>query len=196
MATLVARARRRRRVRAATLMTLACAFLAVSGIGAIAVVDWNGHDAAVNVAAPGDTQPRNEELNTNDLVEQLTAAGAQVAPDGTTPGYPLAPTAQLLCVNDTQVRVYEYDGIASRSAVSDTISADGSRVGNTASPGSFTIVEWMGPPHFYAAGQIIVLVLQDDTPLLQTLTHILGPTISPQAAQFAGARAPCGPPPP
>jgi hypothetical protein len=65
--------------------------------------------------------------------------------------------------------------------VSDTISPDGSQVGSSH---TFS-VHWVGPPHFFADGRIIVLVLTDDTRLLAWLPGVLGPTLSP--------RAPAGP---
>ncbi len=192
MTTLVRLARRHRRTRIALRTTIACGLVAVIGIGAFAISTTNRNPGVKVVAVPqGGTQPGNGDFTAADLVERLTAAGEHVTSDGTAPGSPLAPTAQLLCVNNTQVRVYEYDSHASRAAVSDTISTDGSHVGNTASPNSTTIVEWIGPPHFFTNGRIVVLVLQDDTPLLQTLTQILGPTISPQASPNSRVTTPC-----
>ena len=54
-----------------------------------------------------------------------------------------------------------------------------------------TIVEWIGPPHFFARGRSIALVLHDNEPLLDALTNIMGPTISPDVAPAPSASAPC-----
>ncbi len=115
----------------------------------------------------------------SNLVADLVRAGMKVTATGTASGSPLRTEARLLCVNGTEVRVYEYADRASRLAVSGTISRDGSSIGN--GHGSLTIAEWIGPPHFYARGRIIVLVLQNNPPLLHALTRILGPTVSPDA---------------
>lgn len=185
MATVTSLAKRRRRRRMAFRATV-LAFVAVIGIAALAVVSAPDRGSRVEVVGPrrGGTHP-SAEFTAADLEHELTRAGARVSSDGTAPADPLAPTAQLLCVNGTQVRVHEYADRASRGAVSDTISPYGSPVVET-------YVSWIGTPHFFARGRIIVLVLQDDTAILQDLTAIMGPTISPQAKpMFRGIVPPC-----
>ena len=85
--------------------------------------------------------------------------------------------------------MYEYVDEAARREVSDGISADGSTIGRG---NSRAIVDWIGPPHFYARGRILALVLQDATPLLQTLSEIMGPTISPEAYRAPHVKSACG----
>ncbi len=117
--------------------------------------------------------------NVSNLVNDLAAAGMKASVTGAAPGNPLDTEAHLLCVNGTEVRVYEYPDRDSRVGISKNISPDGSSIGN--GHGMVTIAEWIGPPHFYARGRIIALVLQNDPPLLHALTRILGPTVSPRA---------------
>jgi hypothetical protein len=128
-------------------------------------------------------------FSADDLGRALGDAGYDVRPDGTSSGSPLASTAQETCVSGTQVRVYEYADEAARRAVSDGISADGSGIRRGS---SHTIVEWVGPPHFFARGRVIALVLQDDGRLLRALEQIMGPTISPDAGKYPSAQARCG----
>jgi hypothetical protein len=125
---------------------------------------------------------------TADLQSGLTRAGYHVTPDGTTAGGVLEGTTRLVCASGTQVRVNEYEDEAARRQVSDGIQPDGYEIrdGNR-----HTMVDWIGPPHFFARGRVIVLVLQDDGPLLQALTRIMGPTISPEAPANGGARGAC-----
>jgi hypothetical protein len=128
-------------------------------------------------------------FSASDLERELVDAGFDVTHDGTAPGSPLAATAEMLCVNGTQLRVYEHADDGARRVVSDSISTDGSTI---ARGNSRVIVDWIGPPHFFARGRVIALILQDDTELLDTLTRTMGPTLSPDAPQGARATAPCG----
>jgi len=196
MTKITSLAKRRRRRRTVLRTTAAVALVSVIGIAALAVASATGRDSRVQVVGPGPggTRPV-ADLTVTDLKRQLTRAGERVSSDGTAPdSLVLTPTARLLCVNRTQVRVYEYGDRASRVAVSDTISPDGSTIGIFNPDGSTAgsvIFTWIGPAHFFAKGRIIVLVLQDDIELLQTLSDIMGPTISPQASRSLPATAPC-----
>src|SRR5437660_750004 len=58
---------------------------------------------------------------TANLVHDLADAGMKVSVTGTAPGNPLSTKAELLCVNGTEVRVYEYQDRAARLAVSTNI---------------------------------------------------------------------------
>ncbi len=179
------RARRHRHRRRTGRIASGVALTTAALLGAFALTRGDDGPPRVSVG-PTVTNGRTTPATTDDarygaanLVHDLADAGMKVSTTGTASGNPLSTDAQLLCVNGTEVRVYEYSNRASRLAVSKTISPDGSRVGN--GHGSFTIAEWIGPPHFYARGRIIVLVLQNDPPLLDALTRILGPTVSPDA---------------
>jgi hypothetical protein len=92
---------------------------------------------------------------------------------------------QVLCVDDFAIRVYEYRSEAQRVVQSGGISADGSRISTR--PGTFSIPEWIAPPHFFARGRVIVLHLGSSVGLDASLTRVLGATISPGAR--TGGRA-------
>lgn len=183
---------RRRRRRIALLATAVVGLFGVIGVASLAIVsDSKGGSTVDAVGTAGDgASAANTDLSTFDLMNGLTRAGDRVTSDGTASGFPLAPTAQLLCANGTKVIVYEYTDRASRVAVSDTISADGFAIGRD---GVIYIMEWVVPPHFFANGRVIVLVLGDDARLLQTLSRLMGPTISPDAPPNGPAGPSCNP---
>jgi hypothetical protein len=203
MAKLVSLANRHRRRRRGVRTTLALG-LTGSAVAAILVLSSLPTDnGEMRVAA---TSPRTASSTTNtgpsesheftiaDLNDRLTRAGHEVATDGTVSGYPFGVDAHLLCVDGTQMRVYQYADAAARASISAGIRADGASIevplkGST----NRAIVEWLwvGPPHFFANGRIIVLVMQDDDKLLRDLTHILGATISPRALPRPAAKSPC-----
>lgn len=92
-----------------------------------------------------------------------------------------------LCVNGATVQLVEYDNVEQRQQDSATITTDGQIKGAD----SVVIVEWVGPPHFFAEGRLIALYLGDDPLRLQLLTGPLGATLSPGVA---GSRGPGLPP--
>jgi len=77
-----------------------------------------------------------------------------------------------LIVDGEQVQVFEYGTAAKARAESRTISADGSAVGTT-------MVTWVGPPHFFMNGKMIVLYAGENPPVINALEKALG-------KQFAG----------
>jgi hypothetical protein len=118
---------------------------------------------------------RDGAYDADQFVDELVGFGIGVRRDGIAPaGLPVPAEAQRLCVDRTQVLVYEFDDPSQRRSISATISRDGSHVANS-------IVEWIGPPRFFARGRILVLTLNDNATLLANLRKILGPTLSPEA---------------
>jgi hypothetical protein len=195
------RARRSRRIGA---VAFAVAVVVATPVVAVALNRDGGDNPRVSTLEPSTTdsvsptsqtvRSEKDKFTLANLTDRLTRAGHRVAFDGSTSGYPFAKTAHLLCVDGTQMRVFEYADIAARAAVSTGISADGSKLELPAT-GSATrtviIEEWVGPPHFFASGRIIVLVLQDNDALLRDLRSILGPTISPHALRLDAHKSPC-----
>jgi hypothetical protein len=185
--TLAGRYRRRRAVLGAT---TAAAFVVLVVVIAAALISPSGDERVkVTVASPSSTASVPSSTPTApttfaDLVARLKV-DHEVVRQGTTPGsLGLRAPAHLLCVDGTRVSVYEYRDRAARAAVSEGISPDGDQLvsppdsnGNV----TMTLPHWIGPPHFFASGRIIVLVLTDDAPLLGWMTGVLGPTLSPEA---------------
>jgi hypothetical protein len=106
------------------------------------------------------------------LIDHLRAASATVVPTGTMAQPFFSVTGQIITVNGEQVQVYAYandDGAHTDAA---RISPDGGKIGNS-------MVDWIAPPHFYKAGQFIVLYVGTNTSFMKVLEMKLGP-------QFAG----------
>ena len=70
------------------------------------------------------------------------------------------------------VQLFEYDSASAASADAQKISSDGSGTATTK-------ISWVGPPHFFLKGRVMVLYVGSDPAVLTLLQSLLGP-------QFAG----------
>ena len=202
MATLTALASsyRRRRARRRASVLLGAAGVAVVAFVTVNSLSSDTSGLRVTATAPNTVASTtvvgssdDHDFGLAELSDRLTREGHEVASDGTAPGSPFAPTANLLCVDSIQVRVYQYADLAARLAISAGISPDGSKItlpleGST---NKVMLVDWIASPHFFAKGRIIVLVLGDDTRVAKALTQILGPTLSPQARDTTRINTSC-----
>lgn len=119
-----------------------------------------------------------ERFNTAQLVDALTGRGFAISDQGSIPAGVLGTEASALCVNGTLVRVFRYADNDSAAQAARGIRSDGAQV----TTGSVqAMVDWIGTPHFFAKGSIIVLVLNADQALLDGISAVMGPTISPRA---------------
>ena len=94
----------------------------------------------------------------------------QILPQASNPYFDVS--AQVVQVNTGTVNVFEYGDAAAAQRDAAKVSLDGSRVGNAS-------IDWIGPPHFYRDGRLIVIYAGDAPAVLQPLQAVLG-------AQFAG----------
>ncbi len=119
----------------------------------------------------------------SDVGHHIRIVGTNVGGDGVL-GIP--PT--ILCVDRELIHVYAYASDQARADHSDGIGASGSdiRTGTRA-----VMVDWVGPPHFFARGRIIVLYLGHTHSVLAQLTHLLGTTLSPKAIGRTNHEHPC-----
>jgi hypothetical protein len=110
------------------------------------------------------------------LIDNLRKAGAVVEPGGEVAPDLLSAKRMVISVNDSNVAVWEYDDAAAADAEAALISLDGFSVHyeNTAK-----LVEWIAPPHFYKAGNLIVLYVGESEAVTAVLESVLG-------TQFAG----------
>lgn len=189
---------RRRRTRLRTSLVVVVASVVV--VAFVALIALPSDNSALRVTAKAPTtvsstaiSSRDESFAIADLRDRLAEEGHAVVADGTASGAPLASNADLLCVDGTQVRVYQYHDLAARVVVSDGISPDGSKITLPlkGSSNKVMLVGWIASPHFFAKGRVIVLVLGDDTRVREALTRILGQTLSPQAPETPQTKAPC-----
>jgi len=190
------RVRRRRRVATAllgaTVAVAAVAFVAFRSPGRADRVETAESvpaaaqptvvDQAAQPTAPGeDVAP----LDLASLTVALTDRQATVTEIEPQPSGFFAGTPSGLCVNDRQIRVYEYDTVDDRESESTEITPDGQ-------PNALTFVSWVGPPRFFAAGRLIVLDLSGDGAVEDLLASVMGPTLSPDAFGRPSEEPPCG----
>ena len=78
----------------------------------------------------------------------------------------------MIKVYGEDVQVFEYSGPTVMEAEAAKISRDGNTVGTSK-------IHWIGSPHFFRRGKLLVLYMGDSENVLKTLQTTLGP-------QFAG----------
>ncbi len=79
----------------------------------------------------------------------------------------------ILDVDGEGIQVFEYPNVAAAEAQARLVSADGTQVGKSKP-------RWVGTPHFFQKGRLLVVYLGDNTRTMELLKTVLGP-------QFAGA---------
>lgn len=130
---------------------------------------------AVGSAACGGLSASNRPQHATDyasVLDHLRAAGLSAEPGEEVEQPFLAVTGRMIQVRGGDVQVFSYSDPAAAAAQAARISADGATVG-TAN------IHWIGPPHFYRHGVILVVYVGDDAQVLRALESALGP-------QFAG----------
>ncbi len=78
----------------------------------------------------------------------------------------------MIKVRGEDVQVFQYSNAAAADAEASLVSPNGMGVGTTK-------LHWIGPPHFYKKGKLLVLYIGDDDKVLKALDAVLG-------RQFAG----------
>ncbi len=106
------------------------------------------------------------------LIDNLRQAGATVEPAGEVTQPFFTVTGNIITVNGGDVQVFEYADAAAAEAEAALVSPDGSSIGTS-------MPFWVGPPHFYKAGRLIVLYVGDSEAVTDVLESVLG-------QQFAG----------
>jgi len=133
------------------------------------------------------------------LIDDLRSAGASVEehsgptveqsrfkPDSPESRVVLWAEGRKVSVNGETIQVYEFlDGLAADTEAG-YVSRDGSNITVPLGGNRYTTkwTEWMGPPHYYKKGRVIVLYVGlrgDDPSLVEVLQRALGP-------EFAGTR--------
>jgi len=106
------------------------------------------------------------------LVDSLREEGANVEPSGEVTQPFFSVRGQAIKVNGEDVQVFEYSDRATAEAEATLVSPDGSSIGTS-------MPFWVGSPHFYKAGRIIVLYVGENAAVINVLESVL-------SAQFAG----------
>ncbi len=157
---------------AITLSTLALAACAGSvtntdttGTGNLSATSSNSSSLAPDIDAGEGTRGVANALRAKDLQVRI----ASLTPEDQSP-FPNA-TGYTLSVNGQTVQVYEYADEAAASADVGSVSRDGSTIGNQT-------VSWVGMPHFYHTGNVILLYLGNNRAIMNPLEEIAGPAFA------------------
>ena len=106
------------------------------------------------------------------LMGSLRAGGAGAEPAGDVDQPFLSIKGRMIKVHGEDVQVFQYANAAAAQAETALISRDGAAVGTRK-------VHWIGSPHFYQKGRLLVLYVGDTDKVQHALEAALGP-------QFAG----------
>lgn len=106
------------------------------------------------------------------LIDDLRAAGVSVEPEGDVDQPFFSVEGMMIKVRGEDVQVFQYSNVAAMDAQAALVSLDGSAVGTTK-------LHWVGSPHFYKKGKLLVLYVGNHDKVLKALEAMLGP-------QFAG----------
>lgn len=106
------------------------------------------------------------------LISKLRAAGASVEVVGEVDQPFLSVTGTMIKVHGEDVQVFQYANAAAADAEAAPISRDGTAVGTRK-------IHWIGSPHFFKQGRVLVLYVGNDEKVKNTLEAVLG-------RQFAG----------
>jgi len=106
------------------------------------------------------------------LIDNLHAAGIIVKPGGEVVQPFFSVQGKIIKVHGEDAQVFQYAHETETDAQSAQVSPDGSTVGTTK-------IHWIGPPHFFKRGKLLVLYVGDNNKVLKALESALG-------RQFAG----------
>ncbi len=108
-----------------------------------------------------------------DLIVALRAAGAGVDSGDSVSQPFFTPEGQFLTINGAEdIQVFEYENSEAMEFEASQVAPNGDSVGTS-------MINWVGSPHFYKIGRLIVLYLGDNQEILNLLNRVIGP-------QFAG----------
>ena len=106
------------------------------------------------------------------LIDNLSAAGVKVEPQGEVDQPFLSVKGRMIRIRGEDVQVFQHASAEAVDAQAALVSRSGSAVGTTR-------LHWIGPPHFYKQGRLLVLYVGNDDQVLRILDAALG-------RQFAG----------
>ncbi len=115
------------------------------------------------------------------LLHHLRDSGAFVLEEGEIPRYNFFDMAgKRVKVNGSIIQVFEYVNAGAMESEASCVSVDGFGITKERGDmGMHTEVNWVGPPHFYKAGRIIVIYIGDNDSTISLLENAMG-------KQFAG----------
>jgi hypothetical protein len=123
----------------------------------------------------GQTPTREPVLDRLSLVDALRAAGASVGAAGEVTQPFFTVRGQIITVDGQAVQVYEYTAASTAEAEAGQVAPDGRTVGTIR-------MAWLGTPHFYRTGRLLLLYVGDDAGTLRQLETLVGPAFAGGAA--------------
>lgn len=111
-------------------------------------------------------------LDTAGFLDRLRTEGVSVTSTGEVAQPFFSVTGQVIRVYGESVQVFEFSSAAAAENAAAQVAPDGFSIGEYQ-------VDWVGTPHFYRQGKLIVLYVGDTPDIAQLLEKILG-------LQFAG----------
>jgi hypothetical protein len=131
--------------------------------------------AAVSTAYAGEsgTSRGGPATDSAGLMDTLNAAGLRVEQTGEVDQPFLSVTGGMISMLGEDIQLFQYATAAVMEAQAARISPDGNTVGTTK-------LQWIGSPHFYKQGRLLVLYVGNNEKVLHTLEQALG---SPFAGQ-------------
>jgi hypothetical protein len=128
--------------------------------------------AGVEVNGPLRTFAHERPKDYASFITDLTSAGGIVETNGEIAEPYFTVKGRRITVNGATVQVFEYPSRTKATAEAARISPDGSSIGTTH-------VTWIGKPHFYNSGKLIILYVGNDDAITGLLESVVG-------SQFAG----------
>lgn len=149
---------------------------AVAGTHPARVVAARGDASAQQKAGAGGrrrtARPGAQVSGVGGLARALRGRGLKVESAGKVSQPFFSPGGSALIVNGENVQVFRYPSARAAESEAKKVDADGTGAGTSTAM-------WVGPPHFFRKGRLVVLFVGADEGVLNALTSVLGP-------QFAG----------
>lgn len=135
-------------------------------------VSGRGHEPGAAAGRQRPSRPAGHAKDLKGLMSRLRAGGARVGRAGGVSQPFFSVRGRALTLHDEQAQVFEYAKAAAAEREARLVDPSGSSVGTS-------MMSWMGPPHFYKGGRLIVLYVGGNQDVIKALESALGP-------QFAG----------
>lgn len=111
--------------------------------------------------------PGAEPLDLQSLIDALQAKGLHVTPGNKVIQPFFSIEGRAYKVNGADIQMFEFPEEAGAQSSMAKLNPDGNPPN--------TMIDWVGPPHFYQAGRVVALYVGDDQKIMDALTAILGP---------------------
>lgn len=110
-------------------------------------------------------------MDYNRLIDTLRAAGLSAVPAEEVDQPFFTVPGKLIKIGDEDVQVFQFSDAAAASKQAALISPDGSSVGTS-------MIHWIGSPHFFRKGPLLVLYVGDSEEMKKALEISLGQQFS------------------